>query len=196
MSVTSVTPSTLPEDAAALIQLLVKVLQRDTVTALTFTDPWGSAVAIREKRIETRSWPAPERYWGQPIAIHISSTLTAEAKAICEEEPFQHVLQSAGYTWTPRRGFEWDLPLRQVIAVAWLERVQLITPRCLVDKRERIFGNYAPGRYAWKFGAVYRLKQPIIASGRLGIWQWTPPATFWDEIQEQLDSLPQGGSQA
>lgn len=193
-SVLTPTPQSTPSD---LRRLLVKLLQSDTIACLSFTDPWGTAVAVGKKRIETRSWPAPERYWEHPIAIHISSTLTAEAKAACEEEPFLQVLQAASYTRTPQRGFAWDLPLRHVIAVAWLDQVQRITPEgYLVDEHERHFGNYAPGRYAWRFGAIYRLKQPILASGRLGIWRWTPPATFWDEIQEQLDSLPQGGSPA
>src|SRR5947209_6449981 len=97
--------STSQSTSSDLRQLLVKLLQSDTVPSLSFTDPWGTAVAIGEKHVETRSWPAPERYWGKPLAIHISSTLTAEAKAVCEEEPFIQVLQAAGYTWTPRRGF-------------------------------------------------------------------------------------------
>jgi activating signal cointegrator 1 len=188
------TPQT--TQSAALRQVLVKLLQSDTVTTLSLHDPWGSALAVGAKSVETRSWPAPERYWEQAIAIHVSGTLTAQAKAVCEEEPFSRVLQSAGYSWTPRQGFGWNLPLKHVIAIAWLERVQRITSTCLVDEHERIFGNYTPGRYAWKFGAVYRLKQPIEATGRLGLWQWTPPVAFWDEIQEQLDALPQGGPQA
>jgi hypothetical protein len=186
---------TSPSDTSALRQLLVKLLQSDTVTSLSFTDPWGTAVAVGAKKVETRSWAAPERHWEHPIAIHVSGTLTAQAKAVCEEEPFYRVLESAGYSWTTRRGFGWDLPLKRIIAVAWLERVQRITSTCMVDEYERIFGNYTPGRYAWKFAAVYRLKQPVEATGRLGLWQWTPPVAFWDEIQEQLDVLPQGGPQ-
>lgn len=184
--------STIPsthKETMALKQLLIKVLQADTVTTLSFTDPWGSALAVGEKRVETRSWPAPARYWNHPIAIHIASTLTAEAKAACEEEHFQHVLQAAGYTRTSRRGFQWNLPLRCVIAIAWLERVQRVVSVCPVNEHERLFGNYTPGRYAWRFGAVYRLKEPVVATGRLGLWQWTPPPTFWAEIQGELDQL-------
>ncbi len=176
-------------DATALLQLLVKVLQRDTLTTLTFTDPWGTAVAVREMKIETRSWPAPEKYWQDPIAIHISGTLTPEAKMLCDESPFQEMLQKAGCSENVRRHFNWNLPLRQVIAIAWLDTVERITPDFQVDRQERCFGKYAPGRYAWKFGAVYRLKQPIFATGRLGLWQWTPPDTFWNEIQTSLDTL-------
>ena len=184
-------PDTSQPASSDLKQLLVKLLQNDTVTALTLTDPWGTAIAVGEKRVETRSWPAPNRHWGRPLAIHISGTLPTEAKAICEEEPFQQVLRTAGYTQTPRRrgGFTWNLPLKHVIAIAWLERVQRITSVCPVDEHERVFGNYAPGRYAWWFGAVYRLKQPIISTGHLSLWQWSPPSTFWTEIQGELDQI-------
>jgi hypothetical protein len=179
-------------DSGALKALFVKVLQYDSLPSLSFTDPWGTAVALGAKRNETRSWPAATRYWKGPLAIHIASTVTPEAKALCGQEPFCRVLEAAGYSWTPRSGFKWNLPLKQVIALAWLEYVEPITPSYCVDPQERLFGNYAAGRYAWKFGAVYRLKQPIVATGRLGVWQWTPSDSFWTEIQGQLDLL-QGG---
>lgn len=190
MSTTSSTllPS-LETDTIALSQLLVKVLQRDTIPSLTFTDPWGTAVAVEAKKKETRSWPAPREYWRCPLAIHISGTLTPQAKMICDEAPFREVLEKAGYSWDLRQRFIWNLPLKHIIAIVWLEDVEHIWPDYQVDQQERYFGNYQPGRYAWNFGAVHRLKQPVVAVGRLGLWQWTPPESFWTEIQGQLDQL-------
>jgi len=181
--------STMQQDTTALMQLLTSVLQHDTVTALSFTDPWGTAVAIGAKKMETRSWPAPRKYWRGPLALHISGTLTAEAKWVCERSPFREVLHAAGYASDMRRRFMWELPLKQVIAIAWLEEAERISADFHVDEQERSFGNYLPGRYAWKFGAVYRLKQPVLAVGRLGLWQWTPAVSVWDEIQQMLDGL-------
>lgn len=179
-------------DTTALSQLLVKVLQGDTVNSLTLTDPWGTAVALGAKKKETRSWSAPRRYWSKPLAIHISGTLTPEAKMVCHEEPFQAVLEKAGYAKNLCQRFPWSLPLKQVVAVTWLEHVERIERGYSVNPQERSFGNYQLGRYAWNFGSVYRLKQPIVALGHLGIWQWTPPETFWIEVQEALDALREG----
>lgn len=179
-------------DTTALQQLLVRVLQRDALPTLTFTDPWGTAVAVGEKKIETRSWSAPRKYWYDPVAIHISGTLPLEAKMLCDESPFHEMLRGAGYSWDVRERFMWKLPLRQIIAITWLDTVERITAGFQVDQKERLFGNYMPGRYAWRFGAVYRLKQPVFAVGRLGIWQWTPPDSLWDEMQTSLDALRKG----
>jgi hypothetical protein len=181
--------NTAEENSTALKQLLVNVLQRDTLTMLSFTDPWGSAVAVGAKKIETRSWAAPRRYWRCPVGIHVSGTLPQEAKMLCDEAPFRQVLEAAGYSWDLRQRFIWNLPLKHVIAIAWLEEVVPITSDFQVDQRERIFGNYAVSRYAWKFGAIYRLKQSVQATGRLGLWPWTPPESLWDEVQATLDTL-------
>ncbi len=177
-------PQTSEANSSALELLFVKLLQRDTVTTLSFTDPWGTAVAVEAKKKETRSWSAPTKYWGYPMAIHVSGTLTQEAKMICDEAPFREVLEKAGYSRDLRRRFAWNLPLKHIIAIAWLEKVERIELDYPMDEYERFFGNYQPGRYAWNFGAVYRLKQPIVATGHLGLWQWIPPESFWTEIRD------------
>ena len=166
--------------------LLTAILQRDSIPALTLTDPWGTLVALGAKRYETRSWKT--RYRG-PLAIHISGTLTEEGIWMCEEQEVAEVLEKAGYSPTSNRRVSWELPLKQVIAVVWLEEIHEIRGNFAVNARERNFGNYRPGRFAWEFGPVYRLHQPILARGNRLIWKWTPPDAFWDEIQSQFDAL-------
>lgn len=166
--------------------LLTAILQRDSIPALTLTDPWGTLVAMGAKRYETRSWKT--RYRG-PLAIHISGTLTEEGVWMCEEEEVASVLEKAGYSYASSRHVSWELPLKKMIAVVWLEEIHEIRSSFAVDARERRFGNYHLGRFAWEFGPVYRLHQPILARGNRLIWKWTPPDTFWDEIQSQLDAV-------
>jgi len=170
----------------SVLSLLVELQQRDTIPALTFTDPWGSLVASSAKHIETRSWATPYR---GPLAIHIAKTLPAEAEMRCDEEPFRQALEAAGYGWTAGLSHNaWQLPLGCVVALVRLEQVQRISPGFRVDEQERAYGNYTPGRFAWQFSQVYRLREPLPARGSLGVWRWTPPARLWEEIQARLDA--------
>src|SRR2546426_2957017 len=157
----------------AIAPLLVAVLRRDTIPVLTMTDPWGSLVASGAKRIETRSWSTTYR---GPLAIHVAKTLPPGAEALCYEDPFCQALEAAGYTWTyGALRNAWNLPLGCVVAIVRLEKVECISPDFVVEEPERIYGNYALGRFAWRFSQVYRLQRPLPARGALGIWQWTPP---------------------
>jgi hypothetical protein len=121
-----------------------------------------------------------------PLAIHAAKNFPEWAEDECDDEPFRSMLNEAGYPWqpgtkrNPRR-----LPLGQIVAVGWLDRVERITQNYAVTATERAFGNYAAGRYAWHFDKIYRLTTPIEARGSLGLWNWQPPESFWAEIQVQ-----------
>ena len=186
--------------------LLVALLQRDTIRSLTLTEPWASLVALEEKRLETRSWAPWDGYRG-PIAIHASSKFPVECEEQCYIEPFYSVLQSHGFEphrQARRHRNAWQFPLGHVIAIACLENVYQVP----VTKGEEMlfnegisfaqqwqpptepelsFGNFAPGRYVWEFSMIHRLSQPLKASGALGLWNWLPPTSFWEEVQTCLD---------
>ena len=177
----------IPMNESSTGALLTALLQRDTVKALTMTDPWGSLVASGAKRIETRTWGTS--YQG-PLAIHIAKGLPLEAEDLCAIEPFRQALIAAGFTRNnEHRHNAWGLPLGQIIAVAWLDTVERISPGFPVEEPERSFGNYRPGRFAWRFESVYRLAAPLPTRGSLGVWEWQPPASFWSEIQMAFDQV-------
>jgi hypothetical protein len=44
-----------------------------------------------------------------------------------------------------------------------------------VGSNEYQFGDYTPGRFAWIFGDMKMLPEPIPAKGRLGIWEHEIP---------------------
>ena len=53
----------------------------------------------------------------------------------------------------------------------------LIKDRCfieapMVSAQERHFGDYTPGRFAFRLANVVRLETPVPATGALGIWDW------------------------
>jgi hypothetical protein len=161
------------------------ILQRDSLRAVTLTQPWASLVAVGAKRNETRSWPTT--YQG-PLAIHAAKGFPAWAEQTCESKPFRNVLDAVGYPWQPgMKRNRRQMPMGQIVAVGWLERVERISQNYPVDEIEGAFGNYTPGRYAWLFSRVYRLITPIAAKGSLGLWTWQPPETFWMEIQQELE---------
>jgi hypothetical protein len=177
--------------SAAMHRLLSNALQRDTLQAFTFTQPWASLVASSVKRNETRSWSSG--YKG-PLAIHTAKSFPLSAQERCFEEPFRQALLQAGYTpTTGKKTNAWNLPLGQVVAIAWLEDVWQITTQTIqhippAHSWERAFGNYGPGRFVWAFSAIYRLQTPLPARGSLGLWEWQPPDAFWNETQISLDA--------
>jgi hypothetical protein len=143
---------------------------------LSFSQPFGTLVAIGAKNIETRSWST--KYRGK-IAIHTSATIPAVYKTLCAVEPFKSLLSAHGYQLN-------NLPLGQVIAVCDLvdcikipalktfypahrrgEYLFSLPP----DEPELSLGDYTPGRYAWVLRNVKVLPTPILARGSLGLWR-------------------------
>lgn len=170
--------------------LFTQLLQRDTVKALTLTQPWATLMARGKKLIETRSWTTAYR---GPLAIHAAKGFPEEAQILCSQEPIWSAIKinADGETngdpydvWSP---FCLHLPRGKVIAVGMLEEVERITSNFLVGEPERSFGNYTPGRYAWIFSTIYQLETPLPVRGALGLWNWQPPEFFWQDIQNQLE---------
>ncbi|GHO51410.1 hypothetical protein [Ktedonospora formicarum] len=166
--------------------LLSSILQRDTLKALTLTEPWCSLMRYGAKGVETRSWTT--QYRG-PVALHAAKTLPKQLDAICELPAFAKVLKEHGH-YREKTMFPWKLfPVGKVLAIGMLEEIvrteQIVAN---LDASEVAFGDYTSGRYAWRFSAIYPLKTPIPVQGALWLWNWTPPAPFWDEIQQQMSS--------
>jgi hypothetical protein len=162
------------------------ILRRESVAALSFTQPWASLVATGAKCYETRSWA--KSYRG-PLAIHAAKKLPDDFAEICYDKPFQACLQASGYQEHEANGQNpWQLETGQILAIAWLDRVVQTTLefRSGLSEQEQSFGNFAPGRYAWHFSHIYRLQTPQPARGSLNIWQWQPSEAAIQEFQAQL----------
>jgi hypothetical protein len=133
--------------------------------ALTLTQPWATLVAIGAKRIETRSWNT--NYRGQ-LAIHAAKGGYNDDLFLMKIEPFYSALVKAGIT--SRLG----IPLGGVLATCTLVNVENIKDGYwkYITSDERAFGDYTPGRYAWRLEDVEMLPSPIAAKGALGLWNW------------------------
>lgn len=129
--------------------------------ALSLTQPWASAVALGVKQWETRSWPT--RFRGE-VCIHAAKGFPRWAKDFASTELTLGRL--------PAR-----LPLGAIICVCELtecRQTETVAPE--VSAIERLYGDYSPGRYAFKLENVRVLTEPVPARGALGFW-----AVEWDE---------------
>lgn len=123
---------------------------------LSIQQPYASLIIGGVKRVETRQWTTSYR---GPLLIHASSAIQGapnnlHTKAIIGlvqlEEVFSHAdLNSDG-----------DL-------------ARIVSPR------ERKYGHFGPGWFAWWVLHARRFTQPIPHKGNLGLWEPNP--------SEQLD---------
>jgi activating signal cointegrator 1 len=132
--------------------------------ALTIWEPWASLIAVGAKRYETRSWPTAYR---GPIAIHAGRTWNSEIKEACADSLIADRL-SRLYSWPIQKS---RLPLGCIVAVGFLAEVIRTDdlPFQRIDTEFR-FGNFMPGRWAWRIEYVERFKEPLHATGRQGLW--------------------------
>ncbi|MFO1458256.1 MAG: ASCH domain-containing protein [Verrucomicrobiota bacterium] len=130
------------------------------MNVVSLLQPWATLVAIGAKQFETRSWKTPYR---GPLLIHASKGKDRAGRDLWNES-------SVGFP-----SFD-ELPFGRILCeVRLLEvhRAEDIEP--WLDDREAQYGNYAPGRFAWKLQLVRRFKEPIMAKGRLGFWNFDLP---------------------
>jgi hypothetical protein len=132
--------------------------------ALTLTQPWATLVAIGAKRIETRSWRTSYR---GPLAIHAAKGFPKWAREFTLE-PVCYEIARFGKPTNPA------YPLGCILATCSLVACTL-TSLAFEERltaRERAFGDYSPGRFAWILEDVKQLPEPIPAKGALQLWNW------------------------
>lgn len=142
---------------------------------VTLTAPWSWLVAGRLKRNETRSWA---RSYRGVLGIHSGLGLGPVGGpegllALCQTEPFARALAQLGISDPLAE------PRGCIIAVANLTGIRPTTEVAaeIAGTDELAFGNYDAGRFAWRLDGAVKLRTPIKAAGRLGLWYYTPPAT-------------------
>lgn len=120
--------------------------------AISLHQPWASAVALGHKRIETRHWQP--KFRGE-IAIHAAKTI---------DKDFARVERTLGRL--PEK-----IPLGAIVAVAQLVRVEpTVDLELSIGALERMYGNYAPGRYGWVLEQIRPLNFPVPCIGRQSLF--------------------------
>lgn len=135
---------------------------------LTLWQPWASGMAFTLKANETRSWPT--KYRG-PLAIH-----AAMRKVRPEEMPTDEweALAGAMNSYSVGSGIEalGKLPRGAIVCV--VEVIDCVPTESIRDRlspRERAWGNYQDGRWAWVTRFLHRFEKPIERMGEQGLWR-------------------------
>ena len=132
--------------------------------AITIRQPYASFIADGLKRYETRDWPVNFR---GNIAIHASEKWNQHRAASLNQLTLDFPeLEKYSYT---------KPPLGVVVAacrVVACHRVEDI--RDQLSALELAVGDYSDGRFAWQLELVKLPDEPIPATGKQGIWEWTP----------------------
>jgi activating signal cointegrator 1 len=147
----------------------------ETVKALSLWQPWASLVALGEKRVETREWSTEYR---GPLAIHATAKIPpfwlggSRHSDIFKNEVADVLNVKRDYVGLAGR----KLPLGAILCIVRLTDIQPTGQvREILCERERIFGNYEEGRYAWFFEMIEKFEQPIPAKGNRMLWNWVGP---------------------
>ena len=127
--------------------------------AITLHQPWVSLIAIGAKEYETRSWAHPYR---GTLAIHAGKTL-----GVVHDGWIRDWVQPLGIRDVR------TLPTGAVLCVCELTAIYE-TAKLLphLGEQEKAFGNFSPGRYAWRLKVVDVFDPPIPARGQQGLWEW------------------------
>lgn len=166
---------------------------------ISLWQPWASLIAIGAKKIETRSWRAAEKHIGTVIGIHAAKT--------------DGMLSGSG-EWAAAKAFEQaeypipldlrTLPHGAIIAVArlvdcvrmhegngWTELHGLarLCDGTTIDPPERFFGDYTPGRWAWKLDEVRALAKPVPLRGRQQLFE-VDDSVILDAVSEPAGVTP------
>lgn len=141
--------------------------------AITLYQPWASAIACGLKTHETRSWRTSFR---GSIAIHAAQRVPRKIR----DEPqywmlYQHVMDSCDEDLR-------DLPTSCIVTVGVVADcvpTEAVTCKMSpypfeISKHELDFGDYSPGRFAWRLSMIPKKFDPIPCAGHQGIWDIPP----------------------
>jgi hypothetical protein len=131
--------------------------------AITIWQPYASLIILGEKRYETRSWKATHR---GTLAIHAGVKDNMALRILCGQEPFKSILAAHGIP-------DFDaLPRGCVLGTVTLEDciiTDLLPPDALTEC-EQSFGDFSPGRYAWRLSNPTPLVVPQKVMGGRSIF--------------------------
>ncbi len=150
--------------------------------AVSLWQPWATAALTPDlKQHETRSWAAPAKLIGQRIAIHASKT--SEGCDDCS------LLVDRAMAW--KFGDDWmdTLPRGALLGTAILsdcrQMGQLLDGAEPAHENDRLFGDWEPGRWAWRLTDIEVAPAPIPWRGEQGVF--AVPDDVFAKAREAFD---------
>lgn len=153
--------------------------------ALSIMQPWCSAIAFADKRVENRTWRPPEWITGRRIALHASKRpdwdapdMAWTAAGLAPYEP-----------GAPRKARTAGLPLGAVIAVATVTGCHppysICNPTGIPETACTRWSAW--GQYHWLLDDVHPLPEPVPCTGALKLWPL--PEAVEKAVRAQLEQL-------
>lgn len=170
--------------------------------AISLWQPWATLIARGHKAIETRSWAPPDHLIGSGEWLAIHATQRTPPGALNTAWGITHIVNAlahCGVTRFSATGGPGSLPTCAIVAVCQIRDV-LTTEEMLGtwrthrvgnvwnyhDEREYAFGDYDPGRYAWRLQNVIDLNDEPI-QGVLGHQRvWNLDAATKAKLDERI----------
>jgi hypothetical protein len=154
-----------------------------TLHGLSLWQPWSTLMAVGKKEIETRHYPPHQSKLGSDFAIHASRTFPGYVQEMCFDAPFYGLLEAEGF-WRPTRldqpkQLELVLPHGSVVAIARLAECAQVgqlrpTWQPYPGSIEHQLGDYAHGRWMWRFENIRALRAPVPLKGHQWVWPLAP----------------------
>lgn len=132
------------------------------VKALSLWQPWAALIQLREQEYETRSWYT--LYRGK-LVIHAGLS-RAGLSETQHDWRIGEVLKQHGITDFNALLFGYALVVCDLVDCIPTQKVFI---------HQRKFGNFQPGRFAFKLANVQVFPEPIKCQGAPGLWDWTLP---------------------
>jgi len=129
--------------------------------AVSLHQPWASAIAAGLKRFETRSWGTLHRGL---LAIHATQRPTDPATLDLELR-VRDALRGARVDLPP-------LPRGAFVALVQLDNCKgtVLWSAADAPPAEREWGDWTPGRFAWRLSSGWALSSPVPCRGAQGLW--------------------------
>lgn len=164
-----------------------------TIKSITLHSPWSEYIRDGFKSFETRHWQTSHRGL---LAIHAGKTVNQEMISVLADEFPDELSRYFDHKFKPG-----------IVAICRLIHCyptgSTLTNR--ISELEYALGDYSPGRYGWQLQLLETFDEPIPATGSQGLWDWEPPADFFnnrvaivgsrnfpepDAIDQYIQSLP------
>lgn len=160
------------------------------MNCISLLEPWASCIAMRLKRVETRTRPLPQSYIGKPLAIQAAKRWGLEQRESAHDLVFPPGLGQGLFGKPPNPGLlprDWRPQLGRVLCVCTPYACLRTTDRGIEDPdntragcaagsaewdtpQERLLGDWSHGRYLWLLKDVRRIV-PFAFTGRQGFFK-------------------------
>jgi hypothetical protein len=131
--------------------------------AVTLYQPYACLVEVGAKPYETRHFKIPDRLLGKRVAIHAAAR---KCRTDFTQDVIDDITEAFGQC-----GWNYSLPRGVITCTA------ILAESIPVEKVEAdSFGDYTPGRFAWRLEDVRPVRPHVAAKGRQMIgWPWEVP---------------------